>query len=81
MTREEIFGQLRVIAASNMKVPAEEIREEMSILRDLGLDSLSIADLIISTEERFHFEFQEEDLHGLGTVGSLLDVIQARARG
>ena len=81
MTREEIFGQLKAIAAGNVKVPVEEIREEMNILQDLGLDSLSIADLIINTEERFHFEFQEEDLQGLGTVGKLLDVIQARARG
>ena len=79
MTREEIFGELKAIAAGKVKVPGGEIREEMKILEDLGLDSLTIADLIIGTEEHFRFEFQEEDLQGLGTVGKLLDVIQARA--
>ena len=78
MTREEIFGQLKAIAADTVKVPDGEIREEMRILDDLGLDSLTIADLIIHTEQHFGFEFQEEDLQGLGTVGNLLDVIQAR---
>lgn len=78
MTREEIFGALKAIAAVNVRVPVEEIREEMSILEDLGLDSLSIADLILSTEERFGFEFEEDDLHALRSVGNLLDVIQAR---
>ncbi len=81
MNREQVFDRLKEIATSQVKIPAENIREEMIIFQDLGLDSLSIADLILRVEECFGFEFQEEDLGRLKTVGDLLDVIQSRSRG
>lgn len=81
MNREQLFNRLKEIATSQVKIPVESINEEMIIFQDLGLDSLSIADLILRVEECFGFEFQEEDLGRLKTVGDLLDVIQSRSRG
>lgn len=81
MNRKQVFDRLKEIATSQVKIPAENIGEEMIIFQDLGLDSLSIADLILRVEECFRFEFQEEDLGRLKTVGDLLDVIQSRSRG
>lgn len=81
MNREQVFNRLKEIATSQVKIPVERINEEMIIFQDLGLDSLSIADLILRVEECFGFEFQEEDLGRLKTVGDLLDVIQSRSRG
>lgn len=81
MNREQVFNRLKEIATSQVKIPVESINEEMIIFQDLGLDSLSIADLILRVEECFGFEFQEEDLGRLKTVGDLLDVIQSRSRG
>lgn len=81
MNREQLFNRLKEIATSQVKIPVERINEEMIIFQDLGLDSLSIADLILRVEECFGFEFQEEDLGRLKTVGDLLDVIQSRSRG
>ena len=76
MSREEIFTRLKTIAAAVMTLPATGIREDMSVLQDLGLDSISIADLSIRVESEFGFEFAEADLQAMNTVGDLLDIIE-----
>jgi len=77
-TRDEAFGTLKEIAKGKITIPESELREELNVLQDLGLDSLTITDLIIQAEETFGFEFQEDDLSTSLTVGQLIDLIATK---
>ncbi len=63
-TRELVLGQLRE------RTDVEEIRDDMHLARDLGLDSLARADLLTWVTEEFGFE--PGDVEGLQTVGDLM---------
>lgn len=73
--REIIFQKLVEISKEQMTVNPEDIKEDMLILKDCGLDSLSITFLILNIEKTFNFEFKEEDLPNIETVGDLISLI------
>lgn len=50
-----------------------------SKLVDLGLDSLDKAEILISIEETFGFEFDEEEMGKISSVNDLVVLIKAKA--
>ncbi len=63
--------------------PGVTVSTESTVAGDLGLDSLTIMELIAEVEERFGVSIADERLLELRTVGDVLRVIDAemRARG
>ncbi len=55
------------------------LTEETRIHDDLGADSMDVVDLIMSIEEEFHIEVQDEDIEKITTVGDLVTFIEERA--
>lgn len=55
----------------------EAITPELSLLEDLGLDSLSMVELIVSLEDEFDIEIDESDLDPsmLQTVAQIYNLI------
>jgi len=61
-------------------VPAPEIREDMSLHQDLGLDSVGFLTLILEIEDSLQKKiFNTMDLGGIRTVGDLLGVVERPA--
>lgn len=56
---------------------SETITAEMELKGDLGIDSLSLVELVVDLEERFNIEFDESDLDpaNLKTVGSIYSLV------
>ncbi|HJK95506.1 MAG TPA: acyl carrier protein [Polyangiaceae bacterium LLY-WYZ-15_(1-7)] len=52
---------------------------EDTLIADLGLDSLSVLELVGSLERELALELPTEALDGVETIGQLFDVIEARA--
>ncbi len=50
-----------------------------SKLVDLGLDSLDKAEILISIEETFGFEFDEDEMGNISSVNDLVVLIKAKA--
>ena len=55
-----------------------ELTEDIRIHDDLGADSMDVVDLIMSIEEEFHMEVQDEDIEKITTVGDLVSFIEER---
>ncbi|MCD8029157.1 MAG: acyl carrier protein [Erysipelotrichaceae bacterium] len=49
-----------------------------SKLRDLGIDSLDLVDLVFELEEEIGVQFEDDDLLQIKTVQDLLDLIDAK---
>ena len=67
--------KLRGIIADQLGIDEATVTEDTT-LEDLGADSLALVELVMSGEEEFEIEIQDEDMEKFKTVGDVLDYIE-----
>lgn len=55
-----------------------KITPGMSLMNELGLDSLDIIGMIMDLEDEFEAEIDEEEREGIRTVADLVNVIESK---
>lgn len=55
-----------------------KITPDMYLMRDLSLDSLDIAEMIMDLEDEFEMEIDEEERGRIRTVADLVNVIESK---
>ena len=74
-----VFEKVKAIWVEQFGDTAADLTEETNIHDDLGADSMDVVDLIMSIEDEFHMEVQDEDIEKIATVGDLVTFIEERA--
>ena len=74
--REQILSTLKNIARDKLELDFMEVDVNMSVVDDLGLNSLTIFDFIYETEKTFHIELDEKSLLKVKTVNDMVELIQ-----
>lgn len=69
----------KVIAEKIPDVDIEDVVPEASLIEDLGADSLTIVELIMSMEEIFDIEIDDDAAQTLLTVQDAIDFIKSRS--
>jgi acyl carrier protein len=69
----------KVIAEKISDIDIEDVVPEASLIDDLGADSLTIVELIMSMEEIFEIEIDDEDAEKLVTVQDAIDFIKSKS--
>lgn len=59
------------------RIHKDNIDDNMS-LKDLGLDSLDVVELCLDLEDRYHIQFETDELSGFKTVGDLFSAIEKK---
>lgn len=77
MTDGEILGTLRRLARERLDLE-RELSEELRLVEDLGLDSLSQQVLAMEVENHFRICLDEEDEEEIQTVGDLVGTIRGK---
>jgi acyl carrier protein len=54
---------------------ADEITEDMDFVDDLGIDSLDLAQIILSAESEFDIDLEDNMIENLKTVGDALELL------
>lgn len=54
-------------------------RENLKLSEDLGLDSLTLMEIVLLTEDVFHITISSEEMRGLCTVGEIKQFITLKA--
>ncbi len=67
------------IIAEKLSVDESEIVPEASFVDDLGADSLDLVELIMSMEEEFDIEIDDEDSEKMVKVQDVFDYISQHA--
>lgn len=76
--KAEIEKNVRALLS---EVKDGEVFDNTSLSQDLGdagLDSLDIATLLLSVQEQYDIEIDDDDAEQLDTIGKLVDYIAAR---
>lgn len=74
-------NELRTWFVSSLKdsfhidLPLNEIKDQSSFKRDLGLDSLFVTDMVIQCEMFLNVRINIEDIRTLDTVGAVVDYL------
>ena len=67
-----------VIAEKIPGVDIEDVVPEASLIEDLGADSLTIVELVMSMEELFDIEIDDDAAESLVTVQDAIDFIKTK---
>ena len=68
--------KLKEIIADVLNVDADDITEDTTFVDDLGADSLDIFQIIMSIEETFDIEIDNDDAEKIATVGDAVEQIK-----
>ena len=67
---------LKIIAETLGDVPVHDIAMSESLVDDLGMDSLDVADLVVQIETEFEIEIPYQRSDGVNTVQDVIDSVQ-----
>lgn len=69
----------KVIAEKIPDLDIEDVVLQASLIEDLGADSLTIVELVMSMEEIFEIEIDDDDAEKLVTVQNVVDFIKSKS--
>lgn len=74
MTKPQIRQEINIILLK-MGIPAKAITDQASFYKDLGLDSLDFAELIIECEIHLGIDMNCTEVENLKTVKDIIDYV------
>lgn len=69
----------KIIADKLSRVDIEDVLPEASLVDDLGADSLALVELMMTMEEQFEIDMDEDESDKLRTVQDVIDYIKSRS--
>jgi acyl carrier protein len=76
MTEQETFAGFAEIIERFADFPASEVTLEASLTADLGIDSLSMVEIVVASQDKFGVEIPDEELRALRTVQDVVSFVQ-----
>jgi acyl carrier protein len=73
-----VFEQIKALLAEHLGCDEDRITENTVILEDLEADSLDLVEFMMSLEEEYSIEVEDEDLERIKTVGDVVKYIEDR---
>ena len=73
-----IFEEVKEIITKYINIAADKITLESRLNEDLDADSIDVADVVMDIEEKYGFEFSDEDAENIVQIKDLVRVIEER---
>jgi acyl carrier protein len=74
-SRDEVFEQVRRLLGETLQRDPATIRPEHRLTEDLGAASVDFLTLVFELEDAFGRTLEDEELAGLDTVASVVDLL------
>lgn len=74
----DIFEKLKAIAVNQIGIDEDKVKPESDIIKDLGLDSLDIVDMLMYVEEEFGISIDDGDVAEMKTVADVVKFIESQ---
>lgn len=70
-----MFDEVKKLLVDEMSIDVSEITEDAEFVKDLGFNSLEVADLVVMCEEKYGVDIDEERAHTIITVGDFANYL------
>ncbi|MGL2695162.1 acyl carrier protein [Helicobacter pylori] len=71
-----LFETIQAVIAEQLEIDVSQVTPEAKFVKDLGVDSLDIVELIMALEERFGIEISDEQAEKFINVGDVMRYIE-----
>lgn len=75
---DEIQQKVTAIITDKLGIPETEVTPDASFIRDLGIDSLDYAELVMEFEQRFDIRIPDDDAEKLVTISTAVEYIRSK---
>ncbi|MFY9382102.1 MAG: acyl carrier protein [Eubacteriales bacterium] len=72
-----MFDEIKKILAEELQVNEDLITMDAELANDLGVNSIELADLVMTCEDKFNIEINEDDIGKFITVGDIVNYMEA----
>ena len=71
-----VFEKLKEILAEQLDADVDSITMDTDIADDLGADSLDVVEMLMSLEDNFNIQVEDEEAANLLTVSAIVEYIE-----
>lgn len=71
-----VYEKIKTMISNQFKIDEDDITMDTSFRKDLGADSIDLVELIISIEEEFDIEVEDDELENINTVRDAVNYIE-----
>lgn len=75
---QDVQKRVNAILIDKLGIPESEITPDASFVRDLGIDSLDYAELVMEFEQTFDIKIPDDDAEKMQTIGQAVSYIQSK---
>lgn len=76
MEQSEIYSRVCLVITECLGLEAEEIKPESLFMKDLGSDSIMLAEIIMKMEDEFNIRIPDEAVNAIRTVEDAVEYIR-----
>lgn len=73
-----MIEKIKEILAEELSLELDEINDDSDIREDLGADSLDMVQLVMSLEDEFDLEIENEEIQSVTTVKGIVEFINKK---
>jgi acyl carrier protein len=77
MTDSDIENKIRELIAKQLDLPISKVTDDKKFIEDLDADSLDTVEIIISIEDEFNIEIDDDNAEQIITVGDAIRQLKA----
>ena len=71
-----VFEKIRESLCDQLDLNEDDVTMSSNLLDDLGADSLDMVDLVMTIEDEFELDVEDEDVENIKTVGDIVHYIE-----
>jgi acyl carrier protein len=77
---QDVQKKITAILIDKLGINESEITPDASFVKDLGIDSLDYAELVMEFEQTFDIKIPDDDAEKMQTIGQAVAYIQGKLR-
>jgi len=77
---QDVQKKIASILIEKLGIPESEITPDASFVKDLGIDSLDYAELVMEFEQVFDIKIPDDDAEKMQTIGDAVNYIHSKLK-
>jgi acyl carrier protein len=77
---QDVKHKINAILIEKLGIPESQITSDASFVKDLGIDSLDYAELVMEFEQTFDVKIPDDDAEKMQTIGQAVSYIESKLK-